>query len=53
MDPLVGVKCMLASVVLNDQLVLRVTEVEPPAPFAAGDSDDEIDLRLRQPGEHD
>ena len=44
---------MHAGLVLDDQLVLRVTEVEPLAPLAAGDAQDEVDLRLGQPSEND
>ena len=47
MNPLVAVKCMVTSVVLDDQLVLRVTEVKSPAPPAACDAEDEVDLRFR------
>src|SRR4029453_13181198 len=51
-NPLVAVKCMVTSVVLDDQLVLGVTEVNSQAPPAACNADDEVDLGFRQSSEN-
>ena len=44
--PLLGVVGMLTPVVLDDQLVLRVAEIESPTPLAAGNAYDHVDLRF-------
>ena len=51
--PLLGVVCVLTPVVLDDQLVLGVAEVESPAPLAAGNAYDHVDLWFGQAGEND
>jgi hypothetical protein len=53
MDPLLAIERVLTSVVLDDQLVLGITEVEAPAPLTPGRSNNEVHVRFGKPSEDD
>jgi hypothetical protein len=52
-EPLAAVFGMPSAVVLNNQPQVLVRQVVTPAPAAVSTTNDQIDSRLRKPGQHE